>query len=172
MRSKKTRPGPELGELERAVLEHLWQAGEADVVETHRAVGARREITVNTVGSALDRLYRKGLVTRSKVSHAYRYQPVLDRESFFHLPGIATMLNRRLARSQEMTADAEAVPKAEALAGYTKAYPELFRKLKADGWLSHLGSDSLALDCGTGTGVMIRPLLSQLSLSPKVHAID
>src|SRR5262245_66209873 len=82
MRSKKTRPGPELGELERAVLEHLWQAGEADVRWTPRAVGARREITVNTVGSALDRLYRKGLVTSSKVSHAYRYQPVLDRESF------------------------------------------------------------------------------------------
>src|SRR5499433_3489208 len=60
----------------------------------------------------------------------------------------------------------------QALAGYTKAYPELFRKLKADGWLSHLGNDSLVLDCGTGTGVMIRPLLSQLSLSPGVHAVD
>ncbi len=60
----------------------------------------------------------------------------------------------------------------QTLTGYTKAYPELFRKLKADGWLSHLGIDSLVLDCGTGTGVMIRPLLSQLSLSPKVHAID
>ena len=60
----------------------------------------------------------------------------------------------------------------QALAGYTKAYPELFRKLKADGWLSHLVSNSLVLDCGTGTGVMIRPLLSQLTLSPNVHGID
>src|SRR5262249_16559618 len=59
-----------------------------------------------------------------------------------------------------------------ALAGDPKAYRELFRRLKADGWLSHLGRDSLALDCGTGTGVMIRPLLSQLSLSPKAHAVD
>ncbi len=73
MPSKKHKPWPELGKLERAVLEHLWKVGEADVVETH---------PVNTVGSALDRLYRKGLVTRLKVSHAYRYQPVLDRESF------------------------------------------------------------------------------------------
>ncbi len=31
----------------------------------------------------------------------------------FHLPGIAAMLNRRLARSQEMTADAEAAHKVE-----------------------------------------------------------
>jgi len=82
MPSKKHNPSPELGELERAVLEHLWQAGEADVIETHQAVGTRRGITVNTVGSALERLHRKGLVTRWKVSHAYRYQPTLDRESF------------------------------------------------------------------------------------------
>ncbi len=46
MPSKKHKPWPELGKLERAVLEHLWKVGEADVVETHRAVGARREITV------------------------------------------------------------------------------------------------------------------------------
>jgi predicted transcriptional regulator len=82
MPSKKHKPLPELGKLERAVLEHLWRAGEADVVETHRAVGARRGITVNTIGSALESLHRKGLVTRWKVSYAYRYQPTLDRESF------------------------------------------------------------------------------------------
>src|SRR5262245_15349617 len=82
MLSKKHSPLPELGKLERAVMEHLWRAGEADVVETHRAVGARRGITINTVGSALERLHRKGLVTRWKVSHAYRYQPTLDRENF------------------------------------------------------------------------------------------
>jgi predicted transcriptional regulator len=80
--SKKHKPLPELGKLERAVLEHLWRAGEADVIETHQAIGARRGITVNTVGSALERLHRKGLVTRWKVSHAYRYQPTLNRENF------------------------------------------------------------------------------------------
>src|SRR5262245_33144441 len=82
MPSKKQKPWPELSKLERAILKHLWKVGEADVVETHQAVNARREITVNTVDSALDRLYHKGLITHSKVSHAYRYQPVLDRESF------------------------------------------------------------------------------------------
>src|SRR5215510_14786663 len=82
MPSKKHKPLPELGKLERGVLESLWRAREADVIETHRAVGTRRGITVNTVGSALERLHRKGLVTRWKVSHAYRYRPALDRESF------------------------------------------------------------------------------------------
>src|SRR5262249_4148217 len=82
MPSKKQKPLPELGKLERAVLERLWRAGEADIIETHQAVGTRRGITVNTVGSALERLHRKGLVTRWKESHAYRYQPALERESF------------------------------------------------------------------------------------------
>lgn len=73
---------PRLGELELAVLEHLWQAREADVAETHAAIGKRRGITPNTVGSALERLHRKNLVLRRKVSHAYRYQAALDRDAF------------------------------------------------------------------------------------------
>jgi predicted transcriptional regulator len=71
---------PPLGDLELAVLEHLWQAGETDVAEAHHALG--RRISPNTVGSALERLHRKGLAARRKVSHAYRYRPLLERETF------------------------------------------------------------------------------------------
>ncbi len=73
---------PRLGELELAVLEHLWATPDADVHETHAAVGKRRGISPNTVGSALERLYKKGLLSRHKVSHAYRYRAALDRETF------------------------------------------------------------------------------------------
>jgi predicted transcriptional regulator len=73
-------PSPTLGRLERRVLEHLWRAGEADVIETHAAVGTRPGISVNTVGSTLERLHRKGLLSRRKVSHAYRYQAALTRD--------------------------------------------------------------------------------------------
>jgi predicted transcriptional regulator len=76
----KSRPLPRLGELELAVLEHLWAVHEADVAETHAVTGKPRGITPNTVGSALERLFRKGLVARRKVSHAYRYSPRLSRE--------------------------------------------------------------------------------------------
>jgi predicted transcriptional regulator len=62
------------------VLDHLWAVGEADVSETHAATGKARGITPNTVGSALERLFRKRLVARRKVSHAYRYSPRLSRE--------------------------------------------------------------------------------------------
>ncbi len=73
---------PKLGKLEQAVLEHLWRAGESDVIEAHGAVGERRGISVNTVGSALERLYKKRLASRVKVSHAYRYSAALDRDAF------------------------------------------------------------------------------------------
>jgi predicted transcriptional regulator len=71
-----------LGALEDAVLEHLWVHGESDVSETHAGVGRARGIAPNTVGSALERLHRKHLLSRRKVSHAYRYSPVMDRDSF------------------------------------------------------------------------------------------
>lgn len=71
-----------LGELELAVLERLWTVGEMDVLEAHAAIGARRGISPNTVGSTLERLHRKRLATRKKVSHAYRYRPAVSREEF------------------------------------------------------------------------------------------
>jgi len=57
------------------------------------------------------------LVLAHEKAHARRRDPlrrfVAAVGLLFHLPGIAAMLNRRLARSQEMTADAEAANKAE-----------------------------------------------------------
>jgi predicted transcriptional regulator len=73
---------PRLGALELAVLNHLWSCQEADVHGTHAAVGMPRGISPNTVGSALERLYKKGLLERIKVSHAYSYRAALDRETF------------------------------------------------------------------------------------------
>lgn len=65
-----------------AVLDFLWEAGEGNVQQAHTVVGKPREISPNTVGSALERLYKKGLLSREKISHSYRYVPKLDREAF------------------------------------------------------------------------------------------
>lgn len=73
---------PVLGELEASVLEHLWKCDNDDVNGCHHQIGIERGISPNTVGSALERLFKKGLVTREKVSHAYRYEPALSREAF------------------------------------------------------------------------------------------
>src|SRR5215208_6405932 len=74
------RPIPRLGELETAVLEHVWAAGSSDVKAVHRTLGLPRGITLNTVQSAMERLFRKGLLAREKVSHAFVYSPRHSRE--------------------------------------------------------------------------------------------
>jgi predicted transcriptional regulator len=62
------------------VLTFLWSRGPADVKQVHRAIGAAREITSNTVQSTLERLFRKDLLRREKVSHAFVYAPAVTRE--------------------------------------------------------------------------------------------
>lgn len=71
---------PYLGELETAVMERVWSDGPCEVKEMHRAVGRQRRITLNTVQSTMERLYRKGLLAREKVSHAYVYSAQVSRE--------------------------------------------------------------------------------------------
>ena len=69
-----------VGELETAVMEHLWRSGPASVKDVHRALGRRRGIKQNTIQSTMDRLFRKGLLGRDKVSHAFVYRPAVSRE--------------------------------------------------------------------------------------------
>ena len=71
---------PYLGELEIAVLEHLWSSGPADAKSVHREIGTSRGISANTVQSTLDRLFKKELLEREKISHAYVYSSVTSRE--------------------------------------------------------------------------------------------
>jgi predicted transcriptional regulator len=76
-----TRP-PFLGELELAVMDHLWTHESGDAKDVHRAIGRRRRITLNTIGSTLKRLFEKGLLLRDKVSHAHVYSPRMSRTEF------------------------------------------------------------------------------------------
>jgi predicted transcriptional regulator len=71
-----------LGGLELAVMDRLWAEGPADVKSLHQIIGRARRITLNTVQSTVERLFRKGLLGRDKVSHAYVYAPRLTREQF------------------------------------------------------------------------------------------
>ena len=75
-----------LGELERAVMEHLWihqeaGGGSLTVREVHETVGTQRELAYTTVMTVLDRLAKKGLVTQERDGRAYRYSAVGTREA-------------------------------------------------------------------------------------------
>jgi predicted transcriptional regulator len=73
---------PLLGELEAAVMNHLWTGGEGEAKSVHAVLGKRRDITLNTIQSTLKRLFEKGLLDRDKVSHAHVYRPRVSREEF------------------------------------------------------------------------------------------
>jgi predicted transcriptional regulator len=72
--------GSYLGELEMAVLEHLWSNGELDTKGVHAVLGKARGISHNTIQSTLERLFKKKLLTRKKVSYAYVYQTAVARD--------------------------------------------------------------------------------------------
>lgn len=73
---------PFLGDLELAVMDHLWTHGGQDAKQVHRAIGRGRRITLNTIQSTLKRLFEKGLLDRDKVSHAHVYTASVSRTDF------------------------------------------------------------------------------------------
>ncbi len=74
-----------LGELELALLQYLWDQGPHEVKTAHRAVGVPREITRNTVQSTMKRLWEKGLLDREKQGHAYVYSAQMTRRDLTEL---------------------------------------------------------------------------------------
>ena len=69
-----------LGELELCVMERLWESAPSNAKAMHLAIGKVRGISHNTVQSTLERLFRKKLLDREKVSHAYVYSPAVSRD--------------------------------------------------------------------------------------------
>jgi predicted transcriptional regulator len=62
-----------LGEREREVLEVLWDQGSATVQQV--ADGLKTALAYTIVMTTLDRLYKKGLLQRSKPDRAFVYKP-------------------------------------------------------------------------------------------------
>jgi len=101
-----------LGELEACLLKHLWSVESGTAKSVHEAVGRSRGISLNTIQSTLDRLHRKQLLDREKVSRAYRYTASVSCGSL-----LAAMVSEAAARfSQDnSTAMAALVDAAEQL---------------------------------------------------------
>ena len=70
-----------LGELERAVMDHLWSTNEPQTVrQVHEALSARRELAYTTVMTVLQRLAKKDLVSQERDDRAHRYSAVSGRD--------------------------------------------------------------------------------------------
>jgi predicted transcriptional regulator len=87
---------PNLGELERAVMERLWAS---DGAVTARAVQdglTPRDLATTTVLTVLGRLERKGLVVRERDGRAHHYRAVGSREDH-----VAELMNDALAAATD-----------------------------------------------------------------------
>ena len=69
-----------LGELEKQVMQYLWSSPNVDAKQVHADLATKRDSSLNTVQSALERLFKKGLLSREKHGHAYLYRARIKRE--------------------------------------------------------------------------------------------
>ena len=74
--------GHVLGELESAVMEILWSKSEQTVIDVEERLRQKRDIAHTTVLTTLDRMYRKGYLTREKQAKAFVYSPQYTRNEF------------------------------------------------------------------------------------------
>lgn len=74
-----------LGDLERAVMDVLWDRDPAAGPVTVRDVAEAlqdRDLAYTTVMTVLDRLAGKGMVSRERAGRAWHYQPAASREAY------------------------------------------------------------------------------------------
>jgi predicted transcriptional regulator len=71
-----------LGELERAVMDVLWDRGAPATVREVADALAARALAYTTVMTVLDRLAGKGMVERERTGRAWSYRPAAPREAY------------------------------------------------------------------------------------------
>ncbi len=67
-----------LGNLEREVMDVVWECGETPVKRVQSMLA--RPVAYTTVMTTLDRLFKKGFVARSRAGRAFVYRAVRTRE--------------------------------------------------------------------------------------------
>lgn len=66
--------------LEMMCLNALWEIQEGNVEDVRRVVAQSRPLAYTTVLTLLDRLARRGAVSRRKEGRGFRYQPTVARD--------------------------------------------------------------------------------------------
>ncbi len=87
-----------LGSLERQVIDIVWRKGPVTVREVHAEL--EQPTAYTTVMTTLDRLYRKGLLTRTKISRAFVYAAPRSRQELEELAAadiVSGLLSREAA---------------------------------------------------------------------------
>ncbi len=87
-----------LGPLEQRLLDTLWECGNATVREVQES-GRCPLLAYTTLMTTLDRLYKKGLLTREAEGRAFRYFPAMTREQL-HRRNAGEAFRQMLAASE------------------------------------------------------------------------
>ena len=103
-----------LGEREREVLAVLWSEGSATVQQV--VDGLKTTLAYTTVMTTLDRLYKKGLLQRSKRNRAFVYETKFSENDMER--GRASEMVHRLFTSSSMNQDAMLSCLVEAVESY------------------------------------------------------
>ena len=117
-----------LGDLERAIMEVLWQTDSALTVR-QVSNGLPQSLAHTTVMTVLDRLAKKGFARRERDGRAWRYRPAATREAYvaeLMLTALAQTGDRdaALARFAQSVSGAEAEVLLEALSGLEREHQE------------------------------------------------
>jgi predicted transcriptional regulator len=110
-----------LGDLERAIMEVLWQTESSLTVRQVSQGLTQRNLAHTTVMTVLDRLAKKGFARRERDGRAWRYRPAATREAYV-AELMLTALDQTgdrdaaLARFAQSVSGAEAIVLREALA--------------------------------------------------------
>lgn len=71
---------PTLGPLETRLMDELWLSSPATVREVADRLSS--DLAYTTLMTTLDRLFKKGLLTRTKLNAAFVYAPALSRNEY------------------------------------------------------------------------------------------
>ena len=69
-----------LGELQRAVMEVLWQRGEASVHEVREHIGRKKDLAYTTILTTLQKLEKAGWLDHRAEGKSYVYFPTRSRD--------------------------------------------------------------------------------------------
>lgn len=128
---------PDLGERELLVLEVLWGSGEA-TAQTVQSAMPDKHISLSTVQSTLERLYRKNLVERAKEGRAYLYSATMSKSQ---------LITRLLGDMADHVAAGDLAPMISGFINYVSTEaPELLGDLSKSLDIERSGDSSTAHD--------------------------
>jgi predicted transcriptional regulator len=78
----KTGLGRVLGDLEKSVMDVLWEKGEVTGREVFEEIGRKRSLAFTTILTVMDRLLKKGLIKRIKKGRFFVYMASMSKDDF------------------------------------------------------------------------------------------